>query len=87
MGLTSLIDLQLFLIRLVAQNTYAYMKAMAGTGSDISDPNIKARCKLARHALKTKRYEETHNTKDQNYNNAHDIEETRAIAREKLGAE
>lgn len=66
-------------------DTYTYMKLCLELEQDwgISDETSKARLWLARHALKNKRYEEAHNyAKDQNYNNAHDIEEARAIARE-----
>lgn len=66
-------------------DTFAYMKLCFELEQEwgISDETSKARLWLARHALKNKRYDEAHNyAKDQNYSNAHDIEEARAIARE-----
>lgn len=49
----------------------------------ITDETSKARLWLARYALLSKRYDEAYEfTKDLNHNNAHDIEEARAIARE-----
>lgn len=49
----------------------------------VTDDISKARLWLARLALEQQRYEEAYNlTKELNHNNAHDIEEARAIARE-----
>lgn len=49
----------------------------------ITDETSKARLWLARYSLELKKYDEAYElTKDLNHNNAHDIEEARAIARE-----
>lgn len=49
----------------------------------ITDETSKARLWLARNALENSRFEEAYElTKDLNHNNAHDIEEARAITRE-----
>ncbi|EGV65803.1 TPR-like protein [Yamadazyma tenuis ATCC 10573] len=64
---------------------YKYMKLCFDQELDwgITDETSKARLWLARYALELKKYEEAYElTKDLNHNNAHDIEEARAIARE-----
>lgn len=64
---------------------YKYMKLCFDQELEwgITDETSKARLWLARYALEVKKYEEAYElTKDLNHNNAHDIEEARAIARE-----
>lgn len=64
---------------------YKYMKLCFDQEIEwgITDETSKARLWLARYALEVKKYEEAYElTKDLNHNNAHDIEEARAISRE-----
>lgn len=68
-----------------SRDCYKYMKLCFDQELDfgITDETSKARLWLARYSLENKRYDEAYDlTKDLNHNNAHDIEEARAIARE-----
>lgn len=71
-----------------SKETYRFMKLCLEQEFDwgVSDETSKARLWLARHALQNQRYNEAYDlAKEFNFNNAHDVEEARAIAREARG--
>ncbi|QRG39285.1 hypothetical protein FDK38_003721 [Candidozyma auris] len=68
-----------------SKETYKYMRMCLEQEFDwgLSDETSKARLWLARHALESHRYNEAYDlARESNFDNAHDVEEARAIAKD-----
>lgn len=71
-----------------SKETYRFMRMCLEQEFDwgLSDETSKARLWLARHALENQRFNEAYDlAKEFNFNNAHDVEEARAIAKDARG--